>query len=80
MAAAAAGLVLQQTRRPPPFSPPWHPAQFEEIRAALRFAGDLARTYGQRLTFHPSCAPRPAAPRCAALCRVARHSAAAFNR
>ena len=28
--------------------------QFEEIRQALKFAGDLARVYDQRLTFHPS--------------------------
>lgn len=26
----------------------------EEIRAAFKFAGELARAYGQRLTFHPS--------------------------
>lgn len=29
--------------------------QFDEISAALRLAGDLARAYGQRLTFHPRC-------------------------
>ncbi|KAG7670542.1 hypothetical protein Ndes2526B_g00304 [Nannochloris sp. 'desiccata'] len=28
--------------------------QFKEICTALQFAGDLARKYGQRLTFHPS--------------------------
>jgi len=28
--------------------------QFEEICIALQFAGNLARKYGQRLTFHPS--------------------------
>jgi UV DNA damage endonuclease len=28
--------------------------QFDEICIALKFAGDLARKYGQRLTFHPS--------------------------
>ena len=28
--------------------------QFEEIRTALEFAGNLARKYGQRLSFHPS--------------------------
>lgn len=27
---------------------------FSEVAAALRFAGDLARAYGQRITFHPS--------------------------
>ena len=27
--------------------------QFADIRAALRHAGDLARLYGQRITFHP---------------------------
>lgn len=26
----------------------------EEIKAALQFAGDLARAYDQRLTFHPT--------------------------
>lgn len=29
--------------------------QKEEIAAALRFAGDLARKYDQRVTFHPRC-------------------------
>lgn len=29
--------------------------RYEEISAALRFAGDLARLYGQRITFHPRC-------------------------
>jgi UV DNA damage endonuclease len=28
--------------------------QYKEICTALKFAGDLARKYGQRLTFHPS--------------------------
>lgn len=28
--------------------------QFVEIKAALSFAGDLARVYDQRITFHPS--------------------------
>ncbi|KAL4853397.1 UV-damage endonuclease [Chlorella vulgaris] len=28
--------------------------QYEEIAAALRLAGDLARLHGQRITFHPS--------------------------
>jgi UV DNA damage repair endonuclease len=32
--------------------------QYEEIRAALRHAGDLARLHGQRLTFHPRCVRR----------------------
>lgn len=34
---------------PTPSSTP----QYEDIKATLRLAGDLARTYGQRLTFHP---------------------------
>lgn len=36
--------------------------QFAEIRAALHFAGDLARLYGQRITFHPSHFVKLAAP------------------
>lgn len=36
--------------------------QFSEIKAALRFAGDLARVYDQRLTFHPSHFVKLAAP------------------
>ncbi|KAL4440141.1 hypothetical protein ABPG75_003142 [Micractinium tetrahymenae] len=36
--------------------------QFAEIRAALRLAGDLARLYGQRITFHPSHFVKLAAP------------------
>ena len=28
--------------------------QYEEISKTLRFAGDLSRLYGQRITFHPS--------------------------
>ncbi|PSC67605.1 UV damage endonuclease [Micractinium conductrix] len=36
--------------------------QYEEISAALRFAGDLARLYGQRITFHPSHFVKLAAP------------------
>jgi UV DNA damage repair endonuclease len=27
--------------------------QYADIRTALRHAGDLARLYGQRITFHP---------------------------
>jgi UV DNA damage endonuclease len=36
--------------------------QYDEIAAALRFAGDLARAYGQRVTFHPSHFVKLAAP------------------
>ncbi|PRW39126.1 UV damage repair endonuclease [Chlorella sorokiniana] len=36
--------------------------QYEEIKSTLRLAGDLARTYGQRLTFHPSHFVKLAAP------------------
>lgn len=32
------------------------------MAAALRFAGDLARAHGQRLTFHPSHFVKLAAP------------------
>lgn len=36
--------------------------QYAEIRTALRLAGDLARLYGQRITFHPSHFVKLAAP------------------
>lgn len=36
--------------------------QVAEVSAALRFAGDLARALGQRLTFHPSHFVKLAAP------------------
>ena len=39
-----------------------HCEQYEEIRSTLRLAGDLARLYDQRLTFHPRRAGLGAAP------------------
>lgn len=61
LARLAAGNVARQ---------PWAvPRRYAEISSALRLAGDLARLYGQRITFHPrqgprgQLGPRPALPR-----------------
>lgn len=42
-------------RHPCPHLPPHPGRRFAEISAALRLAGELARLYGQRVTFHPRC-------------------------